>query len=135
MNDNFKEGSWVFYINPSHMYHLSMFQIQKIVPMRFDPITGVVVQEQGYNLVYGSRDVFAKLEQLLHRGDPKVQNLVLGNRAIPEDKALFLNSDGSVAGVITNIGKFSHTGHEVIENFAGGKSFKYCRNCKVEVNE
>jgi hypothetical protein len=26
-----------------------------------------------------------------------------------------------------------HVGHEVIENYAGGKAFKYCRNCKIEV--
>lgn len=26
-----------------------------------------------------------------------------------------------------------HAGHEVIENYAGGKTFKYCRKCKVEV--
>lgn len=26
-----------------------------------------------------------------------------------------------------------HQGHEVIENHAGGKAFKYCRNCRVEV--
>jgi hypothetical protein len=26
-----------------------------------------------------------------------------------------------------------HIGHEIIDNWAGGKSFRYCRNCKVEV--
>lgn len=26
-----------------------------------------------------------------------------------------------------------HAGHEVIENWAGGKKFHYCRKCKVEV--
>jgi hypothetical protein len=26
-----------------------------------------------------------------------------------------------------------HTGHDVVENTAGGITFKYCRNCKVEV--
>lgn len=26
-----------------------------------------------------------------------------------------------------------HADHEVIENYAGGKAFKYCRHCKVEV--
>jgi hypothetical protein len=26
-----------------------------------------------------------------------------------------------------------HAGHEIVENIAGGKAFKYCRNCKVEV--
>ena len=28
---------------------------------------------------------------------------------------------------------FQHYGHEIIENHADGKKFKYCRNCKVEV--
>ena len=27
----------------------------------------------------------------------------------------------------------SHEDHEVIENYAGGKKFLYCRKCKVEV--
>jgi hypothetical protein len=27
----------------------------------------------------------------------------------------------------------SHDGHEVVENWAGGKRFMYCRKCKVEV--
>lgn len=135
MNDNFKEGSWVFYNNPAHHYHLSMFQIQKIVPMRFDPQTGVTLQEQGYDLVYGSRGIFAKADELIHRGDPKVQNLILGNRHLPEDEAFLMNSDGSVAAVINNIGTVSHEGHEVIDNYAGGKAFKFCRKCKVEVNE
>lgn len=26
-----------------------------------------------------------------------------------------------------------HLGHEIIENYAGGKKFNYCRVCKVEV--
>lgn len=26
-----------------------------------------------------------------------------------------------------------HSGHDVVENTAGGKSFKYCRQCKTEV--
>lgn len=29
--------------------------------------------------------------------------------------------------------KETHAGHDVIENMAGGKTFKYCRNCKTEV--
>ena len=28
---------------------------------------------------------------------------------------------------------WEHDGHTVIVNSAGGKDFKYCRNCKVEV--
>ena len=31
------------------------------------------------------------------------------------------------------IGEDSHLNHEIVENYAGGKSFKYCRNCKIEV--
>jgi hypothetical protein len=27
----------------------------------------------------------------------------------------------------------THSGHEIVENYAGGKAFKYCRNCKTEV--
>jgi hypothetical protein len=29
--------------------------------------------------------------------------------------------------------KNTHEGHEIIENHAGGKTFKYCRHCKTEV--
>lgn len=29
--------------------------------------------------------------------------------------------------------KFTHTGHEIVDNSALGKAFKYCRTCKVEV--
>jgi hypothetical protein len=138
MNDNFKEGSWVFYNNRNHHYHLMMFQIKRIVPLQYDPQTGVTLQEQGYDLAYGSRSIFAKSDELIHRGDPKVQGLILGNPYLPEDKAFLMNPDGSVGAVINNIGgtfKDSHDGHEVVENYAGGKSFKYCRRCKVEVNE
>lgn len=134
MNDNFKEGSWVFYNNPNHQYHLMLFQIKRIVPLQFDPQTGVTLQEQGYDLAYGSRGIFARAGEVIHKGDPKVQNLILGNPYLPEDKAYVMNPDGSVGVVIENIGtKVSHTGHEVIENYAGGKTFKYCRKCKVEV--
>ena len=58
---------------------------------------------------------------------PKVQNLVIGNRA-PQVNM-------SYDAVKSFEKAFSHEGHEVIENYAGGKTFKYCRKCKVEVNE
>jgi len=128
-NDNFREGSWVFYNNPGHHFHLMMFQIQKIVPMTMN-------SPGGYDLVYGARSIFAKCDELIHRGDPKVQNMILSNRYVPENKAFVVGSNGEPLVVIDNIGtKASHDGHEVVENYAGGKSFKYCRNCKVEVSE
>lgn len=126
-NDNFSEGSWVFYNNPKHHYHLSMFQIQKIVP-------STQGQNGGYQLVYGARSILATADEMIPRGHASLKNLVLSSPYIPENQALVVDPYGHVAAKITNIGT-SHEGHEVIDNYAGGKAFKFCRNCKVEVNE
>lgn len=156
MNDNFREGSWVFYNNPGHHFHLMMFQIQKIVPMTMN-------SPGGYDLVYGARSIFAKCDELLHRGDPKIPNMVLNplnhsafhvdtatgdhldrlaelhglRRTTAETDDSFRTRTLKAAKSWTNSEekKSAHEGHEVVENYAGGKPFKYCRNCKVEVSE
>lgn len=182
-NLQFHEGDWVFYNNPGHQFHMSFFQIARIVPM-----TGLSMG--GYDLVYGARSVFAQVDELLHRQDPRVQQnimnpviqtpppallplsdyeldimakdhwgavrahgesdasfrqrlsnyikgkgpLPLATNAVPADQA-YIIQDGRLVGKIENIGtRESHEGHEVIENYAGGKAFKYCRKCKVEVS-
>jgi hypothetical protein len=124
-NDNFSEGSWVFYNNPNHHFHMMMFQIQKILPATMN-------QRGGYQLVYGQRSVEATADEMVPKGHPSLANLVLSSPYIPENQAVVLDPYGHVAAHITNIGN-AHEGHDVVENYAGGKSFQYCRNCKDEV--
>lgn len=180
MKNQFIEGDYVFYNNPGSHFHLMMFQLSKIVPMTLN-------SPGGYELTYGSRHVFAKVDQVLHRSDPQLKQMqtiphipallpavgqelddigrVLGlsripgetdesyraelhkirtgqkptfpiktSNSIPPGEAHFVQ-DGKTVGKIINIGANPHAGHDVITNHAGGKEFKYCRKCKVEVYE
>lgn len=178
MRAYFSEGDWVFYNNRQSQFHMSLFQIIRIVPMTLS-------SSGGYDLRYGSRQVFARTDEILHKQDPQVkQNLmilplpallpatgreldeigamyglsrtdaepdnnyrqrlhdfkrngfqVVSDPSMKKDAAILVQA-GQVVGKITNLGATNpHAGHEVITNHAGGKEFKYCRKCKVEVYE
>lgn len=59
---------------------------------------------------------------------------VIPSPSIPRDQAVLVDGLGQPVAVIHNIGEEAdHSGHEVVENTAGGKTFKYCRQCKTEV--
>lgn len=48
----------------------------------------------------------------------------------PDDLAEF---EKAIADLEKEIKSNKHEGHNVVENTVLGKSFRYCRNCKVEV--
>lgn len=126
MKPQFSEGDWVYYNNPNHHFHMSFFQIQKIVPMQIDPNSGALIQHAGYQLVYGARDVFAKQDEILHRNDPSVKTEFL---KAPQYVAQYEWTEPPMFDFTLDV----HEGHEIVENTVLGKSFKYCRKCKVEV--
>lgn len=125
LNDNFSEGSWVYFNNPNHQFHLMMFQINRIIP-------ATAGHRGGYELVYGNRSIIATADEMLPKGHPSLKSLILAapysrDNATPATDVVY----EKIANEIFN----PHHGHEIVENHAGGKAFKYCRNCKVEVNE
>lgn len=156
MRVEFNSGDFVYYFNPQHHFHMMMFQIVKIVPASMGTYSG-------YELAHGARSVFATYGELMHRQDPKVKQLqmdpsmvaagphldIIGEnfsirRAYGEDDASLRTRLREAMRSMTRQTSFqtvevpkpkNHDGHEVIENHAGGKTFKYCRKCKVEVYE
>lgn len=161
MKAQFKEGDFVFYFRPGHQFHMMMFQLQSIYPIFLDPNTGLCTKQE-YFLVYGSRSVTATYEELLHRNDPQVRGELLrqANQSyyLPYGgevaTGMELERIGHLYGISRHYGESDsdfrnrikqthplmreaktnpHDGHEVVENWAGGKSFMYCRHCKVEV--
>lgn len=79
-NDKFTTGKWVFYFNPGHKYHMMLFTLGTIVPHRFDPQTGATLQDHGYLLTYGNREIFAKADQVMNLKDPKSKEEILNLR-------------------------------------------------------
>jgi hypothetical protein len=49
------------------------------------------------------------------------------------NKAVDWTGEQSKKSMVDKLEKELHIGHEVIENYAGGKKFNYCRVCKTEV--
>ena len=125
----FVPGTWVFYNNPNHQYHGMSFQISKLLPM-----VGLNSPKphKGFLLTYGSRSVEASHSELVKRGTPEAKPFETGEYQV---------KSGKFTGTVENpqtipresMNMISHEGHEVVTNYAGGKPFQYCRNCKEEV--
>lgn len=148
MKPEFVEGDYVFYNNPGHSWHMMMFILKKIEPSCFTPGG---YSPGGYRLEYGNRTLLATFDQVLSKKDPRVQHLVINptpyqqladsiaqvNQHSPKTlDEHYSRSNDRIAGKSPALGMpygNPHEGHEIVENYALGKAFKYCRKCKVEV--
>lgn len=146
------EGSWVYFNKPGDQHHMMMFPVKLIVPM------GSIIHNGlpwgGFYLEYGTRFQYASADEVIHRDDPRVKDMLI-QQAVqsgidPQDLVIRPSSAqatkaweekygmGRTTKGATRAGESfpapkSHAGHEVVQNHAGGKMFNYCRHCKEEV--
>lgn len=138
MNSNNLEyvpGTWVFYNNPNHHFHGMMFQVAQLIPMK-----GLdnVKDHKGFALTYGARSIEASHSEMVKRGTPEAKPFETG--AYQLNNAPNFMKQAEVAAKMATPGPEevvvhvnAHEGHDVVENYAGGKPFKFCRDCKEEV--
>lgn len=118
-------GTWVFYNNPTHQFHGMMFQVSHLIPMKgLDNVRN----HKGFGLAYGARSIEAAHSELVKRGTPEAKPFETGSYQV-QAKTRTVGASPALGAPYN-----AHEGHEIVENYAGGKPFKFCRDCKKEVN-
>ena len=138
MNSNKLEyvpGTWVFLNKPDHQYHGMIFQVSKILPM-----VGLNAPKphKGFLLTYGRRSIEVSHSEMIKKGTPEAKPFETGSYQLNNAPNFMAQAEAAAKmatpgpeEVVVHVNK--HEGCEVVTNYADGKPFKYCRDCKEEV--
>lgn len=136
-------GETVYYWNLGHRYHMALAKVLKVQTYG-SPGAGkfeyLLQFPDGFDF-WTLSDAIKKIDQNTvpygYHLDGTAKQLGIERYFLETDEELRERINNRLRSMPSQEGftlpKNAHQGHEVIENHAGGKTFKYCRQCKTEV--